>query len=367
MTAAAQVPSSEDTHVHIAIEGALALVTFDRPRALNALTTAMRARLAECLPVFARNPLVYATVLQSASPKAFSAGADVREMIQWGRERPEAARRAFGDEYSLNWLLECYSKPSISLIDGLCMGSGVGVSIFNTHRVAGENYRFAMPENAIGFFPDVGVAHVLSRLPGEAGLYLGLTGRAIGRADAYRLGLVTHCVPAARFGEIKDGLRDAQPVDPLLDGRHEDPGAGELDPYAGTIARCFSAGTVEEIVARLAAVSGPDRDWAQGVLADLAARSPTSLKVAFRHIRESARRDLRATLQIDYRVACRFLETHDFYEGVRAALIDKDGKPDWRPPALADVTDALVDTYFAPPKDGDLVLPSREEMQAARV
>ncbi len=358
-------PAGEQARV--TIENALALVTFDRPRALNALTTAMRARLALSFPKFARDPTIYATVLQSANSRAFSAGADVREMTRWGKEQPDAARRSFKDEYSLNWLLDCYSKPTISLIDGLCMGSGVGVSIFGTHRVAGENYGFAMPETAIGFFPDVGAAHVLGRLPGAMGLYLGLTGRTISRADGYRLGLATHCIPAGRFGEIREGLADAWPVDALLDDRHVDPGPGDLARLDETIARCFSAATVEEVIARLSAVSGSERLWAKGVLRDLGSRSPTSLKITFRHIREAAWRDLRETLGIDYRLAVRCLEGHDFYEGVRAALIDKDGAPCWRPDRLEDVTDALVDAYFAPLGGDDLVLPSRAEMQAARV
>lgn len=353
--------------VRVATTGALAHLTFDRPKALNALTTAMRARIAETIPKLARDPNVYATVFQSASPKAFSAGADVREMARWGREQPEAARRSFKDEYSLNWLLECYSKPTISLIDGICMGSGVGVSIFGTHRVAGENYAFAMPETAIGFFPDVGVCHVLARLPDGIGLYLGLTGRSIGRSDAFRLGLATHCIPAARFDEIRDGLAGAWPVDPLLDDRHVDPGRGDLERYDGVIADCFSDETVEDIIARLEHIKGSDQAWAKGVIHDLTSRSPTSLKITLRHIREAASRDLRETLGVDYRIVSRCLDGHDFYDGVRAALVDKDGRPRWRPDRLEGVADALVDAHFAPLGADDLVLPSREEMQKARV
>lgn len=354
-------------HARVTTEGALRVITFDRPKALNALTTAMRARLAACIPGFARDPNVYATVLRSANAKAFSAGADVREMTRWGREQPDSARRSFKDEYALIWLLECYSKPTVSLIDGTCMGSGVGVSVFGTHRVAGESYALAMPETAIGFFPDVGVAYVFSRLPGAIGLYLGLTGRAIGRADAYRLGLATHCIPAARFEEIRMGLADAQPVDPLLDDRHVEPGPGDLAAHEATIAYCFSAPTVEEIIARLSAVQGSDRAWAEAVANDLLLRSPLSLKITFRHIREATARDLRETLGVDFRLASRCLEGHDFYEGVRAALIDKDGAARWRPARLEEVTEAMVDGYFAPLGVDELVLPTREEMQAARV
>jgi enoyl-CoA hydratase len=247
------------------------------------------------------------------------------------------------------------------------MGSGVGITLYGTHRVAGERYKFAMPECAIGLFPDVGVAYTLARLPDAIGMYLGLTGRSIGPADAYALGLVTHCIPAARYEEIKTALAETWPVDPLLDERHLDPGPRELAPYTGVIARCFSAGSVEEILARLAAVDGAERGFAEGVIADLKARSPLSLKVTHRHIRDARALDLRQTLMVDYRLACRFLEGHDFYEGVRAALIDKDGKPGWQPQRLEEVTPAMVEDYFASMGSGELALPTRQEMQAARV
>jgi enoyl-CoA hydratase len=151
-----------------------------------------------------------------------------------------------------------------------------------------------------------------------------------------------------------------------LDERHVDPGPRELEPYTGLISRCFTAGTVEEIVTRLGEIT-TERAWAQGVIEDLNARSPVSLKVTHRHIRDAAARDLRQTLQVDYRLACRFLEGHDFYEGVRAALIDKDGKPCWKPARLEDVTPAMVADYFTPMGAGELALPTRQEMQAARV
>ena len=353
--------------VTIEEQGSLAIITLNRPRALNAINAAMRAQFVPSYTRFARDPQIYAVVIQSAHPTVFSAGGDVRELVVWGREQPAQARRAFADEYSLNWLHECFSKPTISLIDGPMMGSGVGITIYGTHRVAGEGYRFAMPETGIGLFPDVGSAYALSRLPGEIGMYLGLTGRAIGPADAYALGLVTHCIPKAHYEEIKTVLSGAWPVDPLLDERHVAMGERELEPYAARIAWCFSAASVEETIDRLGAVDGGDRDWAQGVIEDLQRRSPLSLKVTHRHIRAARACDIRQTLQIDYRLACRFLEGHDFYEGVRATLIDKDGAPRWQPDRLHDVTPAMVEDYFAPMGADELVLPTRQEMQAARV
>jgi enoyl-CoA hydratase len=350
----------------IEIRGSVAVISLDRPKALNALTMAMRARLAESFPRFARDPQVYAVAVRSTRPKAFSCGSDVREVIAWGREDKARARRAFADEYRLNWLLECFSKPTVSLIGGMVMGGGVGISAYGTHRVAGEGYRFAMPETMIGLFPDVGTAHALARMEGDVGLYLGLTGRTIGRADAHALGLATHCIPQARFEGIISELSEANPVDPILDGLHADPGPGEIAEHRETIARCFSAPTVEEIVARLEATQGAGQAWSAATAADLRGRSPVSLKVTLRHIRDAKARDLRETLQVDYRLACRFLDGHDFYEGVRAALIDKDGHPTWRPGRLEDVTEAMVDDYFAPLGADELVLPTRQDMQEAR-
>ncbi len=194
----------------------------------------MRAEIAAAFAAWTRDPQVYAAVIVSATDRAFCAGGDVREMVEWGKSRPEDARRSLAAEYALNWQLDCFTKPTVSLIDGMVMGSGVGITLYGTHRVAGERYRFAMPETGIGLFPDDGVSWAFARMPDEIGMYLALTGRAIGRADAYRLGLVTHCMPAARFAEVRAAISDADPVDPVLDSRHEDPGPGrDRDAAAG--------------------------------------------------------------------------------------------------------------------------------------
>lgn len=364
-TADLTAPDVED--VAVRESGALGVITLNRPQVLNVLNAPMKARLAEAFPTFARNPDIYAAVVEATGDRAFCAGGDVRESVSAAASNMAEARAAFKREYELIWLLECFSKPTVSLINGIVMGSGVGLTAFNTHRVAGERYKFAMPETAIGLFPDVGIACVLARLPHEIGIYLGLTGRTLSRADAYKLGLATHCVPESEFASIKSGLSDAWPVDTLLDERHEDPGPSELEPYTELIARCFAADAVEDIIARLKAVNGPHVEWARKVVADLEKRAPLSLKVTLRHIREAHALDLRQTLSVDYKLACRFLEDADFREGVRAVLIDKDNKPSWQPPDVSLVTEDMVDCYFAQLTDDGLDLPTRSEMQAARV
>ena len=361
-----ETTDSEPPCVRLDQVGTMALITLDRPQALNALTIDMRSTLAGWFAEFPRDPQVYAAVLQSASPKAFSAGSDVREVTALGRTDRESARQTFRDEYALNWRLECFSKPTVSLIDGMVMGGGVGISLYGTHRVAGEGYRFAMPETRIGLFPDVGVCHAFARMPGAVGQFLGLTGRMIGRADAYALGLVTHCISAGEFDAIKNGLAETMPVDPLLDDRHMDPGAGELEAVSDVIARCFSAADVPAILAALDAEQGAHREWAQSVAADLRARSPLSLAVTHRHIATATRSELRDVLQTDYRLACRFLDDADFYEGVRAVVTDKDGRPRWSPASIDAVTADQVERYFAPLMNDTWALPTRDDMQAAR-
>lgn len=352
--------------IDIARHGAAGLITLQRPKARNALDDAMRLRLTEAFPAFARDPQIYGVVMKSALDGMFCAGGDVRELVRLARSEPDRARRSLAREYALNWLHECFSKPTVSLIDGPVMGSGVGITLYGTHRVAGERYRFSMPETAIGFFPDDGVAHTFARLPHEIGLFLGLTGRAIGPADAYRLGLVTHTIPAARFAEIEAAVVEADPIDPVLDARHEEPGTGELERYAGIIGRCFSAPTLLEIIERLRSEPCAP-EWREGVLADLAGRSPLALAVTLAHIRRARDLDLRQTLTVDYRLACRMIMAPDFAEGVRARLVDKSQAPRWRPERIEDVSDAMVERMFQPLPGAELVLPTRQEMQAARV
>jgi enoyl-CoA hydratase len=353
--------------VDVARHGAVAALTLNRPEALNAFDDEMRRTVADEIARIARNPDVYVVVLKSASPKAFCAGGDVRAIVAAGRRDKDLARSYFAGEYSLNWQLDCFSKPTVSLINGICMGSGAGLTLYNTHRVAGEGYKFAMPETAIGLFPDVGVAHVLARLPWPMGLYLGLTGRMLDRADGYWLGLVTHCISAAQFPGLLEKLSDSQPIDPLLDDLHEPQAPGPLQRDRTMIEDLFSGATLAEIFQRLEQVAGAGHEFARATLADLYKRSPMALALTDRHIRMTRGLDLRATLIQDYRLAMRCLDGQDFYEGVRAALIDKDGAPRWQHASIAEITEAELASYFAPLGTADLALPLRTEMQKIRI
>jgi enoyl-CoA hydratase len=351
------------------VERAQALMTFTlmRPEALNAFDDEMCRILSEEIPRIARNPDIYIVALLSGSPRAFCAGGDVLALTREANHNIDTAKTYLRNEYALDWLLECFSKPTVSFINGMCMGSGAGLTAYNTHRVAGENYKWAMPETKIGLFPDVGIAHVLASLPWPVGLYLGLTGRTIGREDAQWLGLATHCIDSSRFGEILMKLKDAEPVDPILDGLNEIQDKGPLQKDASLIEEHFSPPSLDAILQSLSKAEASGSEWAKATLSGLRKCSPISLAITDRHIRNARGLDLRQTLIEDYRIAVRCLEGNDFTEGVRALLHDKDGQPKWVPERLEDVTPELVEPYFASLGAEDLELPSRSEMQAARV
>lgn len=350
----------------IATAGAAALLTLAAPGTRNAIDNALRRAIAQALPRLGRDPEIYAVVLQSAVEGIFSVGGDVKELIELSRRGDGGAEAGLAEEYRLIWALECFTKPVVALIDGLVMGSGVGLTVFGTHRVAGEHYSFAMPETAIGFFPDVGMARVFASMPHRIGMYLALTGAPLGRADAFHLGLVTHCIPRIEFEFIVEGLMNADPVDPLLDVRHRDPGPAGILALADPIGRCFGADSVPGIVARLRAETGIHRDWAAATAETLLSRAPLATLVTHQFVRRAAALDLAGTLQLDYRLARRFLATADFSEGVRAMLIEKDRKPRWTPASLAEVSDADVDAMFASfPEAEELTLAARAALQAA--
>ena len=318
------------------------------------------------MPGFANDPMIYAVVVRARGGRAFCAGGDIRQVAALAREDMGRARQSFALEYLMNWVLECFPKPQVSLIDGLVVGSGVGLTAYGTHKVAGPGYAFAMPEVGIGLFPDVGVCHVLSRMPSNIGLYLGLTGETIGRADARALGLVTHISSVDAFDAIHERLADADPVDPLLD-RYDMASAQEPTPVmarAELISDIFAGDDLAAIFARLDAAArrgGADGDWASATLATLSSRSPFSLAITLRHIRESASRPLRETLIADYRLAVACLDYPDFAEGVRALLIDKDRNPRWAARTVGDLDPAVVAAAFEA-RVPDLELPERDAM-----
>jgi len=334
-------------------KGALGLVTLNRPAALNALNEAMCLAHYAKLKEWESDPGVAAVVVRGAGDKAFSAGGDVvslyRSGLAWrgGDKTALAWRRFFHAEYRMNAAVKKFAKPYISFWDGVVMGGGVGISIHGSHCLATERTLFAMPETGIGMIPDVGGGWFLPRLPDHLGMYLALTGDRLKAAETCAHGLTKGFLPSAEIADAIEALAEnPHEVDAALRGFFQGPGESRLQPRLDDIAKAFSAETVAEV---LLALERQGSDWALGWHGRLLKKSPTSLKVAFRQLREGARlRDFRENMKMEYRIVNRILAGHDFYEGVRALLIDKDNAPQWNPDALAGVSAPAVSAHFEP-------------------
>jgi enoyl-CoA hydratase len=341
--------------------GAAGLVTLNRPQALNAFSHAMVLAIHAQLDDWASDPAITRVVVTAAGDRAFSAGGDIRALTDLGKAgRHDEALQFWRDEYPLNAAIENYRKPYVSLIDGIVMGGGVGVSVHGSHRVAGDRFSFAMPEVSIGFFPDVGATWFLPRMPGELGTYCALTGERFGGADAHAAGIVTHRIPSARFGALLEGLAGTVSVDAVLSAFSEPAGEGPIVAKRATIDRLFAGNEVEDIMAALereAAASGGDAQWAQKTVTAIRTKSPLSLKLALAQVRRGKDWDFETCMRAEFRIVSRVIHGHDFYEGVRAVIVDKDNKPRWQPETLAAVSAAEVERHFAALGDGELVLP----------
>jgi enoyl-CoA hydratase len=339
-----------------AVEGRAVLIRLNRPDVLNAGTPDMIRALSALYHKYAKDPHIYGFAME-AEGRAFCAGGDIRALRELIHGDLAAADRFYAEEYQHNWLLQSLRKPHVALMNGAVMGGGAGISIYGTHRVAGEAMTFAMPEAGIGFFPDIGGGWFLPRMPGQIGMFLGLTGHVCNRADAYYAGAVTHCIPAAEFGAVKAAMIEGEPIDALLDALHAHPGEGFLERYREAIDRIFSAPTLEEILARLEAGRGAWAGFAEAALAALAKMAPLSLKVAFEQIRRGkGYGTLKEALIVEYRLATRMIRRPDFSEGIRAAVVDKDRSPKWQPANLSEVSEAEVRALFEPLAEGELVL-----------
>ena len=322
--------------------GAVGLITLNRPKALNALNLAMVRAMRTQLDAWAGDPAVGCVVICGAGKRAFCAGGDIRAAAQSGREGTSYALDFWREEYLLNAAIKHYPKPYLALMHGIAMGGGLGVSVHGTYRVADETSVFAMPETGIGFFPDVGGSYFLPRCPGEIGMYLALTGARVGPADALYAGLATHLMRAEEWPALLDRLAEGRSPAELLSGSTS---AAPLAEHRAAIDRIFAAPSVEAI---LAALDAETDDWSRQTAATIRSKSPTSLKLAFRELREGWKLSFDDCLRMEFRLSSRILAGNDFYEGVRAALIDKDGAPRWRPATLAEVSDETLYAAFAP-------------------
>jgi len=344
---------SEEPEVLFERRGAVGLITLNRPKALNALTHNMAVLMTAQLKAWADDAAVATVVVQGAGERAFCAGGDIRALYESGKAGTPYALDFYRDEYRLDALVKHYTKPYVALIRGIDMGGGVGVSVNGSHRVADETMVFAMPETGIGLFPDVGGSYFLPRCPGETGMYLAMTGARLKTADCLYIGVATHFVPAAKREALLSALIDGDAPDGALQSLASDPGAPSLAEHRGKIDTVFSAQSVEAILERL---DRDGSDWARETAATMRTKSPTSLKVAYRQNREGAKRSFDDCMRMEFRMVNRVVAGHDFYEGVRATIIDKDGAPKWKPSSLAAVSDADVAAYFAPLGEKELKL-----------
>lgn len=329
-------------------QGQAGLMALNRPQALNALTLGMVREMRRALDAWAVDPAVTRIVVEGAGEKAFCAGGDIRRLTDLLKAGEKDEALAFWrEEYQLNALIKRYPKPYISLINGIVMGGGVGISLHGRYRVAGERYLFAMPEVGIGFFPDVGATYALPRLPGKAGMYLALTGERIKRADAKMFGLVTHAVNEDRAEDLRAGLLDGAPVDAALAEASIDPGPPLLAGGRDLIDSCFSGESVSAIMARLDEAAAKGSAFAAKTAETMRIKSPTSMCLAFEQMRRGGGLDFEEAMKTEFRVVSRIAEGHDFFEGVRAVLIDKDNQPRWQPASLSDVDPMVIERYFA--------------------
>ena len=344
--------------------GAAGLVTLNRPQALNAVTLGMVRALAAKLTEWAADPAVTRIVVCAAGGRAFSAGGDIRALYDLGKSgRLDDMMPFWREEYTLNTVIKHYPKPYVSLIDGIVMGGGVGLSVHGSHRVAGDRYLFAMPEVGIGFFPDVGATWFLPRMPGRLGRYCALTGERFNAADGVAASLATHRVASSRFAELREALCEDVPVDAILAAFAEPKGEAPLALRRAGIDRLFDCDQGEDMLLELdaaAAGGGPDAEFGAKTAATIRGKSPISLKLALAQIVAGAELDFGACMATEFRIVSRIIHGHDFYEGVRAVIVDKDNAPRWRPASLGDVPRSEIERHFAPLRQGEppeLVLP----------
>ncbi|OCT63927.1 hypothetical protein XELAEV_18045023mg [Xenopus laevis] len=343
--------------------GCAGVITLNRPKALNALNLGMIRQIYPQLKLWEEDPETYLVIIKGAGGKAFCAGGDIRAVTDAGKVGDRLAQDFFREEYILNNAIGTCKKPYVAVIDGITMGGGVGLSVHGHFRVASEKTLFAMPETAIGLFPDVGGGYFLPRLTGKLGLYLALTGFRLKGSDVQKAGIATHFVESEKLSSLEQDLvamksPSKENVADVLDSYQKKSYAAQDKPFVlaenmDKINSLFSGNTVEEIMENL---KGDGSSFAMKQLQTLSTMSPTSLKITFRQLKEGASMSLQEVLTMEYRLSQACMNGHDFYEGVRAVLIDKDQKAKWKPESLEEVTEDYIDSCFTSLGSRDLKL-----------
>ncbi|KAK8531725.1 hypothetical protein V6N13_131084 [Hibiscus sabdariffa] len=369
--------SSQQDKVLVEANSFARIITLNRPKQLNAISFQMISRLLELFLAYEEDPNVKLIILKGKG-RAFSVGGDVATLVRDMRADDwRVGANFFSQVFKLIYLIATYSKPQVSILDGIVMGGGAGISVHGRFRVATENTSFAMPEAALGLFPDVAASYFLSRLPGFLGEYVGLTGSRLDGAEMLACGLATHFVPSAKLPLLEAALCDVDSSDPviissIIDQYSKQPSLKELSVYnrLDVIDRCFSQRTVEEIISALEREDVHQSDgWISATIQTLKKSSPTSLKIFLRSIREGRLQGVGQCLVREYRMVSHVMQgelSKDFFEGCRATLLDKDKNPNWEPSKLELIDDARVDCYFCKVKHEeweDLKLPNRSQFE----
>lgn len=341
-------PNPSEDPVLIEVHNRKGWITLNRDKSLNSLNMEMIHLIHRTLEAWASDSDIQAVILQG-NGRAFCAGGDVRNFYYNKQKgKLDESIQFFEDEYKLNTYIKNYPKPYISLINGINMGGGLGISIHGSHRIVTENAIMAMPEATIGFHTDVGGSYFLSRLPNNWGTYLGLTGDHIMAEDALYLGLATHHVPSSKLNQViekltNENLSSTTAVDKVIEGVSKVSPNSILASHQGVVSQCFGGETVESILENLEKEGSP---FAQETLKNLNKKSPTSLKVVLRSLQKAKTLSFEDCMAQELTLSKAFVNNHDFEEGVRALLIDKDHNPKWNPSSLAGVTQSQVDRYF---------------------
>ncbi|NXF38369.1 HIBCH protein, partial [Nyctibius bracteatus] len=343
--------------------GDAGIITLNRPKALNAVNLSMIRQIYPQIKSWEQDPETFLIIIKGTGGKAFCAGGDIKAITDAGKLGDRLSQDFFREEYRLNNAIGTCKKPYVALIDGVTMGGGVGLSVHGHFRVATEKTLFAMPETAIGLFPDVGGGYFLPRLPGKIGYYLALTGFRLKGRDVLKAGIATHFVDSEKLPALEKDLialksPSRENIADLLNSYHVKSKVDQekefvLDEHMEKINSLFSANNMEEIVKKLKQDGSP---FAIKQLETISKMSPTSLKMTLRQLREGASMSLQDVLTMEYRLSQACMRGHDFYEGVRAVLIDKDQSPRWKPAALEEVSDEFVDDCFKPLGNNDLKL-----------
>ena len=341
---------SETTNVIAETRGAVGHIRLNRPKAINALTLEMIEQIETALNGFETDPAIGLVLITGEGERGLCAGGDIRALYNHRQENPEWGEAFFRAEYRMNAHIAAYKKPYVALMDGITMGGGIGVSAHGSVRIVTERTRLAMPETGIGFFPDIGATWLLSRGPGEVGTFMGLTGESIGGADAIYAGFADVFVQSKNIPTLIEILATLNQSAKIADiktkisivcERAEAPFAAQQ----GLIDRCFVYDHIEDI---LCALRAEKDEFAKKTIDIISQKSPISLKLTLRLLR-LARRDknLQQSLEREFATTHAILRSHDFYEGVRAAVVDKDRNPKWAPATMASVSENLIDEYLA--------------------